>query len=267
MGLEYLQLWADMEELFEPYDDAQRGRLIMAMMAYAYRGELPSFTGVEKFIWPVLKQHIDRCTQSIEAKKAAGSKGGKGGKTSKQTEADESGAKQTEAEASKAKQTEADESESKQNAHTQYHDHEHDHDHTHEEVGVYARATAASPAKEEVIGIDGTDLSEMIQLNAEVDDLLRKYRLSEALRDDLLDDIGKHGLDKVKRVMHDAAQSDTKGGLSIKFIRACLENDGKPKLARTAPGKAQMEVMQRYTKEERKANYSGAVVDLDAEVG
>lgn len=263
MGLEYLQLWADMEELFEPYDDAQRGRLFMAMMAYAYRGEEPNFEGVEKFIWVVLRQHIDRCTQNVEAKKAAGSKGGRSAKSEKQSKADVSESKQTEAEASSDKQTEADESESKQNAHihTHTHDHTHTHNQDHDVVGV--RNSAATTTAEPVIGIDGTDLSESIRINAEVDDLMRKYRLSEALRGDLLDDIAVHGLDKVKRVMHDAAQSDTKGGLSIRFIRACLANDGKPKPARTA-GKAQQEQMQRYTQEERKKNYGAAVVDLDA---
>lgn len=266
--LEYIQIFADMESLFEPYDDAQRGRLIMAMMAYTYRGEEPNFTGVEKFIWPVLRQHIDRCAQNVEAKKAAGSKGGKGSKSSKQTEADESNVKQNEAEASKAKQTEADESESKRNAHNHDHDNDHDKDNDKDNDDVVcARARAEAPAAtttDPVIGIDGQDLSESIRLNAEVDALLRTYRLSEAVRGDLLEDIEKHGLDKVKRVMQEAAKSDTKGGLSIRFIRACLENDGKPKPQRAAPGSAKaFDQMMRYTPEERKKTYSSAILDFD----
>lgn len=250
--LEYIQIFADMESLFEPYDDAQRGRLIMAMMAYAYRGEEPNFTGVEKFIWPVLRQHVDRCSQNVEAKKAAGSKGGKRASSDKQSKAEES----------RNKQSEAETSESKQNAHNHDHDndHEHDNDHNHEEVCARAREDATTTtAADPVIGIDGQDLSESIRMNAEVDVLLRTYRLSEAVRGDLLEDIDKHGLDKVKRVIHEAAQSDTKGGLSIRFIRACLENDGKPKPAR-ATGK---DVMQRhsYTPDQ----YRAMVTDLDAD--
>lgn len=256
MGLEYLQIWADMEELFEPYDDAQRGRLIMAMMAYAYRGEEPQFTGVEKFIWPVLRQHIDRCAQNVEAKKAAGSKGGKGAKADKQTKAEESSAKQTEAESSKAKQTESDASESKQNAHThtQYHTHTHDHNHVEE---CNTRVSTTTTTTDDVIGIDGSDLSDAIALNAEVDALLRQYKLSEAVRDGLLNEIAQHGLDKVKRVMQDAAESDTKGGLSLKFIRACLANDGKLKKVKGG-GK---DIMQRhsYTPDQ----YKSMVTDLD----
>jgi hypothetical protein len=259
-----------MEALFEPYDDAQRGRLMMAMMAYAYRHEEPEFTGVEKFIWPVLRQHIDRCAQNVEAKKAAGSKGGKGSKSSKQTESEESNIKQIKAEESRSKQSEAEESENKQNAHNHDHDndHEHDNDHNHEEVCARAREEApTTTTTDPVIGIDGQDLSESIRMNAEVDVLLRTYRLSEAVRGDLLEDIDKHGLDKVKRVIHEAAQSDTKGGLSIRFIRACLENDGKTKPQRAAPGSGKaFDQMLRYTPEERKKTYSAAVLDFD-EVG
>ena len=259
MGLEYLQIWADMEALFEPYDDAQRGRLIMAMMAYAYRGEEPEFTGVEKFIWPVLKQHIDRCTQSIEAKKAAGSKGGKSGKTEKQVQAEASRQKQNEAERSSVKQNE---SEVKQNAHTQYHDHEHDHNHNHVVEDAHARATAPAPV-EPITGIDHTDLSEAMALNAEVDALLKRYKIAEYNRDALMDEIERHGLDKVKAAMQKAAESDNRGGLSIQFIRSVLANDGKPKPARAAPSATNDPHMQRYTPEERKATYSAAVLDFD----
>lgn len=144
MALEYIQLFVDMEELFEPFDDAQRGRLMTAMMAYAFRGERPEFEGVEKFGWPALKQHIDRCMANVEAKRSAGSKGGKGKQSEadasnvKQSEADESNAKQTqadasrskqsEAEASRAKQTQAEASKAKQNAHIQEQEHIQEHE-------------------------------------------------------------------------------------------------------------------------------------------
>jgi hypothetical protein len=196
----------------------------------------------------------------VEAKKAAGSKGGKGSKSSKQTEADESNAKQNEAEASKAKQTEAGESESKQNAHTHNQYHNHDHEHNHNHVVVDTRATATTPEK--VTGIDGSDLSESIRLNAEVDVLLKKYRLAEYNRDALMDEIGKHGLDKVREVMKKAAESDNRGGLSIAYIRTCLANDGKPKPVRASPS-VQKDQMMRYSAEERKKTYSAAVLDFD----
>ena len=99
----------------------------MAMMAYAYRGELPTFgeNTPEWYVWDMLQFKIDQCAESLEAKKASGKKGG----SAKQPEADESNAKQPEANAStlkqsqakpsKAKRPEADESNVKQNAYIQ----------------------------------------------------------------------------------------------------------------------------------------------------
>ena len=120
--LDYLKVFPDIEVLLKRYDDAQRGRLFMAMMAYAYRGELPTFgeNAPEWYVWDTLQFKIDQCAESLEAKKASGKKGG----SAKQPEADESNVKQTEANAStlkqsqakpsKAKQPEADESNTKQ---------------------------------------------------------------------------------------------------------------------------------------------------------
>lgn len=125
--LDYLKVFPDIEVLLKRYDDAQRGRLFMAMMAYAYRGELPTFgeNTPEWYVWDMIQFKIDQCAESLEAKKASGKKGG----SAKQTEADASNVKQTEANAStlkqsqakpsKAKQPEADESNVKQNAYIQ----------------------------------------------------------------------------------------------------------------------------------------------------
>jgi hypothetical protein len=82
-----------------------------------------------------------------------------------------------------------------------------------------------------------------------------------------MDEIGKHGLDKVREVMQKAAESDNRGGLSITFIRACLSNDGKQKQQRAAPGSAKaFDQMLRYTPEERKKTFSAAILDFDDEV-
>ena len=103
--LDYLKVFPDIEVLLKRYDDAQRGRLFMAMMAYAYRGELPTFgeNTPEWYVWDMLQFKIDQCAESLEAKKASGKKGG----SAKQPEANESNAKQPEANESNAKQPEA----------------------------------------------------------------------------------------------------------------------------------------------------------------
>ena len=58
--MNYLQIFADKEALLEPFDDAERGRLLTAMLAYALHDELIELTGNERYIWPVFRQMIDQ---------------------------------------------------------------------------------------------------------------------------------------------------------------------------------------------------------------
>ena len=110
--LDYLKVFPDIEILIKRYDEAQCGRLFMAMMAYAYRQELPTFDedAPEWYVWDYIQYKIDQCAESLETKRANGKKGG----SVKQTEADESKTKQSEADASTSKQTQAEASEAKQ---------------------------------------------------------------------------------------------------------------------------------------------------------
>lgn len=72
MALMYLQIFADKEELLEPFDDAEKGRLLTAMMAYALHDEEIHLTGNERFVWPVFRQMIDQSKAALEAKVNAG---------------------------------------------------------------------------------------------------------------------------------------------------------------------------------------------------
>lgn len=257
MGLEYIQIFADMEALFEPYDDAQRGRLVMAMMAYAYRGEEPDFTGVEKFIWPVLKKHIDRCAANVEAKKANGSKGGRRKVEEKQTEAN----------GSEEKQTEADESETKQNAHSHDHDNDHEKDNNQKKETYSACAreeatpAAAKKAEEPIVGIDGTDLREAMADYDRAGELVSRYKLpdTDQSREAILTDATAHGWEKVEKALKDAANGNSRAMLSVNFYRAVLKNQGQPRVS----GQGKADAMLRYSAEERKKTYSAAVVDFD----
>lgn len=245
MGLEYLKVTPEIMEKISAYDQEQQGRIMLAMIAYALEGVEPEFDGVEKFIWATLKMDIDRCAASIEKQTANGSKGGRPAKSKHDnSETQKNPEKPTE---TQPKPSESLNSNTNTNINTNTNN-----------VVVCARATAAEDG---VIGIDGEDLSADIRNNAEVDVLLKKYRMPEAVRGDLLDDIAEHGLDKVKRVMQEAARSDTRGGLSLNFYRACLKNDGKQRAAPS--GKGSGDQMLRYTPEERKKNYSAAVLDFD----
>lgn len=72
MALAYLQIFADKEELLEPLDDAERGRLLTAMMAYALHDIAPVLTGNERYVWPVFRQMIDQSKAALASKQAGG---------------------------------------------------------------------------------------------------------------------------------------------------------------------------------------------------
>lgn len=72
MALAYLQIFADKEDLLEPFDDAERGRLLTAMLAYALHDEEIDLTGNERYIWPVFRQMIDQSKCTVDAKRRAG---------------------------------------------------------------------------------------------------------------------------------------------------------------------------------------------------
>lgn len=96
--MQYLQIFADKEKLLEPFDDAERGRLLTAMMKYALHCEEIPLTGNERFIWPVFKQMIDQSREVLDNKRKAGiSRQHKAtdGSSAQQTAADDSASEQT----------------------------------------------------------------------------------------------------------------------------------------------------------------------------
>lgn len=64
----------------EPLNDAERGRLFTAMLEYSISGAAPELRGNERFVFPTMKEQIDRDKASYEAKCAKnrenGAKGG-----------------------------------------------------------------------------------------------------------------------------------------------------------------------------------------------
>lgn len=114
MSLAYIQLFPDMRGLLEAYDDAQKGRLLMALMDYAFDGTEPSFDGPERYIWPALRRHADQSAAKSERIKASGAKGGE----AKQRNATSSESKQGVATPSDIKRDVATASEGKQSVAT-----------------------------------------------------------------------------------------------------------------------------------------------------
>lgn len=95
--MQYLQIFADKEELLEPFDDAERGRLFTAMMRYALHCEEIPLAGNERFIWPVFKQMIDQSREALENKRKAGSARQQKAAEDNTTQQDAAQAQQTEA--------------------------------------------------------------------------------------------------------------------------------------------------------------------------
>ena len=75
--MEYLKIFTDFARSMEPLDDAERGRLFSAMLAYAERGQIPDLPGNERFIWPTAQLHIDREIEFCEKQRQRGIHGGR----------------------------------------------------------------------------------------------------------------------------------------------------------------------------------------------
>ena len=75
--MEFLKIYSDMEQFFCEFSQEEKGNLLDAMMAYAFRGEDTEFDGRERFLWPALRRHIDQCAAYIETRRENGAKGGR----------------------------------------------------------------------------------------------------------------------------------------------------------------------------------------------
>lgn len=81
-GIAYVCLYESYKNILSPYTRLQKGALLEAILDYAFDGIEPDFEGQEeRFIWPSLRDQIDRDRLAYEAKceknRLNGSKGGK----------------------------------------------------------------------------------------------------------------------------------------------------------------------------------------------
>ena len=79
MTMTYLKVYTDFGELMEPLKNEERGRLFMAMLAYAQDGTAPALEGNERFVWPMARRIIDREAEAYESKAAASRENGRKG--------------------------------------------------------------------------------------------------------------------------------------------------------------------------------------------
>lgn len=78
---EYVKLWISYKSYFEPFGDAEVGRLTRAMIEYRSTGAEPEFNGNERYVWPAIKRDIDESLKAMEdialRNKNNGAKGGR----------------------------------------------------------------------------------------------------------------------------------------------------------------------------------------------
>ena len=88
--ISYVCLYFSYRDTFAPFTDAERGRLMTAMIDYASTGEVPVFEGNERFIWPTVQAQIDRDIASFEKRcETNRANGAKGGRPRKQSDFEE----------------------------------------------------------------------------------------------------------------------------------------------------------------------------------
>lgn len=96
-----------------------------------------------------------------------------------------------------------------------------------------ASSSSASQPPENIFGFDGRDLSAEMEASRTAQALIRRYGLAdtEATFAALMEDIGTRGLDAVRSALEDAAASDNRGGISVRYYRAILANQGRARPA------------------------------------
>ena len=77
MAWTFLRVYFDQIESWEALSDAERGRLLLAALKYAARGEPPEFSGNERYQWPQVRSQIDKEKQSYLQKVNQCSEAGK----------------------------------------------------------------------------------------------------------------------------------------------------------------------------------------------
>ena len=117
MARSHLKIYLSFEDDTECLSDAERGRLLLAMVRYAKDGTEPSLSGNERFLWPVVRGQIDRDIDVYESKVSAGRAGGLAKAENSRTQkdsAEDSKTQQKVAEGSKTQQTVAEYSKTQQ---------------------------------------------------------------------------------------------------------------------------------------------------------
>jgi len=85
MAREYFAAYHSYLKAIEPLGEAARGRLFTACLNYSKTGALPKLKGSERFVWPSMRDQIDRDKKNYDARCALNRKNGALGAAAKAT--------------------------------------------------------------------------------------------------------------------------------------------------------------------------------------
>lgn len=109
MAIEYFHAYHSYLKSIEPLNDTERGRLFTALLEYSSTGQVPDVRGNERFIFPTMKEQIDRDKQKYDAKCLKRSENAK-----KRWDANECNSMQMDANACKSMQADANDAKEKE---------------------------------------------------------------------------------------------------------------------------------------------------------
>ena len=241
MALEYLKVFGEIEEYVEELTDDQLGRVFSAMMAYAFRDEEPDFERgtAERYVWPAIRNKIDGCERKVRQKRENGEKGGRPRKNENKENPEETENIQTEPNKTKENQTEQNKT-SNEHEHVQEQEHEHVQEQEQRESNsARARKRAAPftpPSPDEVAAYcrergNAVDAERFCDFYASKGWMIGNQRMKDWRA----------------------------------AVRTWEKREETQAAQRAAPGEKRTDHMLRYTKEQRKATYSAAILDFDGE--
>lgn len=224
----YYKLFYDFKEQTEALSDAERGRLIIAIIDYAREGIELTSSGRESVLFPVFKAQIDREMAKAAMLAENGRKGGEA-KSTKQAEANDGKPKQTVANCSKPKQTVA-------NCHNKEKEKEEEKDKEKDSGGVTrAREDAPPPLP---YGLTDADIAESLERDRTLEQTARECGLPTAPANMMTarDLCNEHTLDTVILAMRRAADGKSQTWGYVKgILRRWREQGGVDSPQRKRP--------------------------------
>ena len=192
--MKYLKVWTDFADVLETLEDAEVGRLFIAMLRYASTGEEPPrFEGNERFIWPVARRDIDKTAEEAERLTENGRKGGR---------------PKTNANQQKPTQTNANQHEPTQ---------------TQKEK----KGKEIEKKGKETDFIDAADAQEILKDHDRVLDAAEDagFKMTNNVRASLIALYAENGLEKVLAGLRSCSEH---GAVNLAYLRACMKDEPRP---------------------------------------